>query len=273
MAEDTDFPNILRIGELIMLLTADVGNTNIKLGIYNGDELRFKLRFSTDTSKTSDELAVELYTFFQIYHIDTARISASIISSVVPKITQPLTEAIRVVTGAKSLVVGPGLKTGMELRIDRPETLGGDIVCGCVGALEKYGGPVIMIFMGTATVIAFADENRVYRGGAIAPGVGISLDALTARGALLPAVDLKAPKSVIRTNTVDCIRSGVMFGTACMLDGMIDRFMAEAGADAKIIATGGLAPQMIANCTHDITFDGNIILDGLNAIYKRNRKL
>ena len=273
MAEDTDFPNILRIGELIMLLTADVGNTNIKLGIYNGDELRFKLRFSTDTSKTSDELAVELYTFFQIYHIDTARISASIISSVVPKITQPLTEAIRVVTGAKSLVVGPGLKTGMELRIDRPETLGGDIVCGCVGALEKYCGPVIMIFMGTATVIAFADENRVYRGGAIAPGVGISLDALTARGALLPAVDLKAPKSVIRTNTVDCIRSGVMFGTACMLDGMIDRFMAEAGADAKIIATGGLAPQMIANCTHDITFDGNIILDGLNAIYKRNRKL
>ena len=273
MAEDTDFPNILRIGELIMLLTADVGNTNIKLGIYNGDELRFRLRFSTDTSKTSDELAVELYTFFQIYHIDTARISASIISSVVPKITQPLTEAIRVVTGAKSLVVGPGLKTGMELRIDRPETLGGDIVCGCVGALEKYGGPVIMIFMGTATVIAFADENRVYRGGAIAPGVGISLDALTARGALLPAVDLKAPKSVIRTNTVDCIRSGVMFGTACMLDGMIDRFMAEAGADAKIIATGGLAPQMIANCTHDITFDGNIILDGLNAIYKRNRKL
>ena len=273
MAEETDFPNILRIGELIMLLTADVGNTNIKLGIYNGDELRFKLRFSTDTSKTSDELAVELYTFFQIYHIDTARISASIISSVVPKITQPLTEAIRVVTGAKSLVVGPGLKTGMELRIDRPETLGGDIVCGCVGALEKYGGPVIMIFMGTATVIAFADENRVYRGGAIAPGVGISLDALTARGALLPAVDLKAPKSVIRTNTVDCIRSGVMFGTACMLDGMIDRFMAEAGADAKIIATGGLAPQMIANCTHDITFDGNIILDGLNAIYKRYRKL
>ena len=129
-----------------------------------------------------------------------------------------------------------------------------------------------MIFMGTATVIAYADENRVYRGGAIAPGVGISLDALTNRGALLPAVDLKAPKSVIRTNTVDCMRSGVMFGTACMLDGMIDRFTEEAGADAKIIATGGLAPQMIANCTHEIRFDENIILDGLNAIYKRNKK-
>ena len=255
-----------------MLLTADVGNTNIKLGIYENDRLHFKLRFSTDPGKTRDELAVELYTFFQIYAIDTAYITASIISSVVPKVTQPLREAIEIVTGAKSLVVAPGLKIGMELRIDRPETLGGDIVCGCVGALEKYGGPVIMIFMGTATVIAYADENRVYRGGAIAPGVGISLDALSSRGALLPAVDLKAPKSVIRTNTVDCMRSGVMFGTACMLDGMIDKFTAEAGKTCKIIATGGLAPQMIENCSHKILFDENIILDGLNAIYKKNRR-
>ena len=126
--------------------------------------------------------------------------------------------------------------------------------------------------MGTATVIAYADENRVYRGGAIAPGVGISLDALSSRGALLPAVDLKAPKSVIRTNTVDCMRSGVMFGTACMLDGMIDKFTAEAGKTCKIIATGGLAPQMIENCSHEILFDENIILDGLNAIYKKNRR-
>lgn len=255
-----------------MLLTADVGNTNIKLGIYDNDELKFKLRFSTDERKTGDELAVELYTFFEIYGIDTAKISASIISSVVPKITQPLREAIEIVTGAKSLVIGPGLKIGMELRIDRPETLGGDIVSGCVGALEKFGGPLIMIFMGTATVIVYVDENRVYHGGAIAPGAGISLDALSNKGALLPAVDLKAPKRVIRTNTVDCIRSGVMFGTACMLDGMIDKFINETGKDCKIIATGGLAPQMIASCSHDIIFDENIILDGLNYIYKKNRK-
>ena len=134
-----------------MLLTADVGNTNIKFGLFEGDELKFKLRISTDTRKTSDEIAVELFTFFQIYHIDNKAIDAAIISSVVPKITQPLRDAIEVSTGAKSLVVGPGLKTGIELRIDRPETLGGDIVCGCVGALEKYGGPLIMIFMGTAT--------------------------------------------------------------------------------------------------------------------------
>ena len=255
-----------------MLLTADVGNTNIKLGIYDNDRLRFKLRFSTDAGKTSDEMAVELFTFFQIYHIDMSKINASIISSVVPKVTQPLMDAIRVVTGAKSLVIGPGLKIGMELRIDRPETLGGDIVCGCVGAYEKYGGPVIVIFMGTATVIAYVDEHCAYHGGIIAPGVGISLDALTSRGALLPAVDLQAPKKAICTNTVDCMRSGIMNGTSCMLDGMLDMFMKETGKTCRIVSTGGLAPQMICNCTHDIRFEENIILHGLKSIYRRNRR-
>ena len=255
-----------------MLLTADVGNTNIKLGIFENDVLKYKLRFSTDDKKTSDEFAVQLYTFFEIYDIDYHQITGSIVSSVVPKVTQPLTDAIQIVMGVRSLVIGPGLKTGMDLKIDRPETLGGDIVCGCVGAYEKFGGPVIVVFMGTATVIAYVDENCAYYGGIIAPGVGISLDALSSRGALLPAVDLKAPKSVIRTNTVDCMRSGVMFGTACMLDGMIDKFTAEAGKECKIIATGGLAPQMIENCAHDILFDENIILDGLNEIYKKNRR-
>ncbi|MBQ6387165.1 MAG: type III pantothenate kinase [Ruminococcus sp.] len=254
-----------------MLLTADVGNTNIKFGLYEGDLLKYKLRIATDTRKTCDEIAVSLFTFFQIHHIDRKTISAAIISSVVPKITQPLRDAILIATNAKSLVVGPGLKTGMELRIDRPETLGGDIVCGCVGALEKYGAPLIMIFMGTATVIGYVDSHRAYRGGAIAPGVGISLDALTNNGALLPAVELRAPKTVIRTNTVDCIRSGVMFGTACMIDGMIDQFAREAGENCTVIATGGLAPQMIQNCAHKIIYDENIILDGLRNIYYRNK--
>ena len=174
-------------------------------------------------------------------------------------------------TGARSLIIGPGLKSGMDLKIDRPETLGGDIVCGCVGAFGKYGGPLIVIFMGTATVIAYVDERCAYRGGIIAPGVGISLDALTSRGALLPAVDLQAPQKAICTNTVDCIRSGVVNGTACMLDGLIDKFVAETGRECKIVATGGLAPQMIKNCTHQISFEENLILDGLLSIYRRNK--
>ena len=255
-----------------MLLTADVGNTNIKLGIFEGDELRYKLRFSTNDKMTSDEFAVELYTFFQIYDIDYKKIDGSIISSVVPKVTQPLVDAIEIVMGVRSLIIGPGLKTGMDLKIDRPETLGGDIVCGCVGTYEKYGGPLIVIFMGTATVVAYVDENCAYRGGIIAPGVGISLDALTSRGALLPAVDLMAPKKAICTNTVDCMRSGIMNGTSCMLDGMIDLFMRETGKSCKIVATGGLAPQMIQNCTHEIAYEENIILNGLKSIYAKNHR-
>lgn len=255
-----------------MLLTADVGNTNIKLGIFDGDDLRYKLRFSTNDKMTSDEFAVELYTFFQIYDIDYKKIDGSIISSVVPKVTQSLVDAIEIVMGVRSFIIGPGLKTGMDLKIDRPETLGGDIVCGCVGTYEKYGGPIIVIFMGTATVIAYVDENCAYRGGIIAPGVGISLDALTSRGALLPAVDLMAPKKAICTNTVDCMRSGIMNGTSCMLDGMIDLFMRETGKSCKIVATGGLAPQMIQNCTHEIVYEENIILNGLKSIYAKNRR-
>ena len=255
-----------------MLLTADVGNTNIKLGLFDGDELTCKIRFSTDTCQTSDEFAVELYTFFQIYKIDAQSITSSIISSVVPKVTYPLKTAIQTVTGAKSFIVGPGLKTGLDIKIEHPETLGADIVAGCVGACEKYDGPFIMIFMGTATAIAYVDENHAYHGGAIAPGVGISLDALTQNGALLSSVDLKAPKKAISSNTTDCIRSGIMFGTACMLDGMIDRFIQETKKECTVIATGGLAPLMIKNCTHQIVFEDNIILDGLNYIYKRNKK-
>lgn len=257
-------------GGFIMLLTADVGNTNIKLGIFDGDKLVHKMRFSTDTRKTSDEFAVVLYAFFQVYNIDVGVIDASIISSVVPKATQPLRDAIKIVTGKKSFIIGPGLKTGMDLKIDRPETLGGDIVCGCVGAFEKYGGPLVMIFMGTATVLAYVDENFAYRGGVIAPGVGISLDALTQNGALLPSVDLRAPKNVICTNTVDCIRSAMTYGSACMIDGLIDKFCEEKGKECKIIATGGLAESIVCNCRHEITYDENIILEGLNNIYQKN---
>lgn len=255
-----------------MLLTVDVGNTNVKLGIYDGDELKFKLKFSTDVSKTSDEFAVELYTFFQIYNIDVKSIDASIISSVVPNITYPLRTAISTVTGVRSIVLGPGVKTGLDIKIEHPETLGADIVAGCVGACEKYGGPFIIVFMGTATAIVYVDENNTYHGGAIAPGVAISLEALTNKGALLSSVELKAPKKAISSNTTDCIRSGIMFGNACMLDGMIDKFYEELGKECKIVATGGLANLVTKNCRHEIIVDENIILDGLLSIYNKNKK-
>ncbi len=255
-----------------MLLTADVGNTNIKLGIYEGEALKFKLIFSTNNCKTSDEFAVELYTFCQIYGIDAKEIDSSIISSVVPKVTSPLKTAIETVTGVKSMVIGPGIKTGLDIKIDRPDTLGGDIVAGCVGASFKYDGPLIVIFMGTATAITYVDENGAYIGGAIAPGVGISLDALTSNGALLSSVDLKAPKKVISANTTDCIRSGIMFGTACMLDGIIDKFIEESKKDCTIIATGGFSQMMTDCCKHKIIVEDNLILEGLRLIHDKNKR-
>lgn len=255
-----------------MLLTADVGNTNIKLGVFDGDKLTCKIRFSTDTCQTSDEFAVELYAFFQIYKIDSQSITSSIISSVVPKVTYSLKTAIQTVTRAKSFVVGPGLKTGLNIKIEHPKLSERILLPDASVRAQSITGSLIMIFMGTATAIAYVDENHNYYGGAIAPGVGISLDALTRNGALLSSVDLKAPGKSISSNTTDCIRSGVMFGTACMLDGMIDRFVRETKKECTVIATGGLAPLMIKNCTHKIVFDENIILDGLNYIYKRNKK-
>jgi type III pantothenate kinase len=144
------------------------------------------------------------------------------------------------------------------------------MVAGSVGVGKKYGFPCIVIFMGTATAIVYVDKNKAYWGGSICPGVGISLDALTSRGALLSSVDLRAPKKVISTNTTDSIRSGIVFGTACMIDGMIDKFVKEAECECKIIATGGLAKQIIKNCSHKIIYDENIILEGLNSIYKKN---
>ena len=250
-----------------MLLTADVGNTNIKLGIFEGDVLRYKLRFATNDKMTSDEFAVELYTFFQIYRIDYKKIDGAIISSVVPKVTDPLREAIEIVTKARSLVIGPGLKSGMDLKIDRPETLGGDIVCGCVGAYEKFGGPVIVIFMGTATVIAYVDENCVYHGGIIAPGVGISLDALTARASQLSGIGIEPPKRVISKNTIECMKSGVLYSSAGAIDGCIERMEEELGMRTTVVATGGLAKKIIPYCKRDIILDEELLLKGLYVIY------
>ena len=254
-----------------MLLTIDVGNTNIKLGIFDKKELVFKFSCATDLRKTADEFAVEFFTFFQIHNIDVNSINHSIISSVVPKVTRPLMEAVKTVTGTRCLIVGPGIKTGLDIKIDRPETLGADIVAGSVAACEKYGCPNITIFMGTATVVIYNDKNGAYCGGAIMPGVSISLDALTKHGALLSSVDLVAPKKAICTNTADCTRSGVVLGNAFMLDGFIDKFKEEAEiTDCPIISTGGLSKQIIKNCKNKIINDENLILDGLRIISERN---
>lgn len=253
-----------------MLLCTDVGNTNIKFGLYENEKQIVKLRFATDSKKTDDEFAVELYTIFHINNIDISKIDGSIISSVVPKVTDSLVKAIKTVTGNDSIVLGPGVKAGLDIRIDNPSTLGTDIVAMCVAVKEMYTCPAVIIGLGTATTILYLNEKKCYCGGAISPGVGISLDALTNNGALLPSTDLKPPKKVINTNTEDCIRSGIIFGTACMLDGMIDRYNKETGVTSTIVATGGLASAIIGNCKHDIIINDDLVLEGLRIIYKKN---
>ena len=255
-----------------MLLCADVGNTNIKFALYKNDEQLLKMRFFTNAHKTADDFAVDLYTIFQINKIDTNKINGAIISSVVPKITKPLSEAIEKVTTAKPLIIGPGIKTGLDMRIDNPATLGSDLVAMCVAVKELYRCPAIVIGLGTATTILYMNQNKAYCGGAIAPGVSISLDALTNNGALLPSIDIKAPKKVIGTNTEDCISSGLVYGTACMLDGMIERYCDETGENCTVIATGGLANSIAKNCKSDIIINDDLILDGLKIIYKKNTK-
>lgn len=255
-----------------MLLCTDVGNTNIKFALYKDEKQIVKLRFSTDAKKTDDELAVELYTIFNINNVNIEDIDGSIISSVVPAVTESLVKAIKTVTDNDSIVLGPGVKSGLDLRIDNPASLGSDIVAMCVAVKELYSCPAIIIGLGTATTILYLNEKKCYCGGAICPGIRISLDALTNNGALLPSIELQPPKKAINTNTEDCIRSGVILGTASMLDGMIDRYNEEAGVNSTVVATGGLASSVIGNCKHDILVNDDLVLDGLRIIYAKNKK-
>lgn len=253
-----------------MLLTIDVGNTNIKLGIYDGDELHRIIKISTDSHKTADEIAVELYTLMQVYSVDAYSIDGCIICSVVPRITNRLKAAVKSVTGVDALIVGPGIKTGVNICIDDPATLGADLVVACAAAQSMFDNPCIVISMGTATAMFVIDENRRMLGGTISPGVSISLDALTAHGALLPAISLNAPDHIIGKNTDDSIRAGVVLGTACMIDGMIDKIEKEIGKKCSVVATGGIAPMIVNNCSHDIVLKDDLILEGLRIIYKKN---
>mgnify|MGYP002516886888 CR=1 FL=1 len=253
-----------------MLLTIDVGNTNIKLGIYDGDELHRIIKISTDSHKTADEIAVELYTLMQVYSVDAYSIDGCIICSVVPRITNRLKAAVKSVTGVDALIVGPGIKTGVNICIDDPATLGADLVVACAAAQNMFSTPCIVISMGTATAMFAIDEKRRMLGGTIAPGVSISLDALTAHGALLPAISLNAPDHIIGKNTDDSIRAGVVLGTACMIDGMIDKIEKEIGKKCSVVATGGIAPMIVNNCSHDIVLKDDLILEGLRIIYKKN---
>ena len=255
-----------------MILAIDVGNTNIVLGCIDAGEIRSIVRIKTSIGETGSEYAIKLKQLLEFYDFDPKSFEGAIISSVVPPVTASLTAAVKRITGLDCIVVGPGMKTGMNVRIDDPSTLAGDLVVGSVAAMACYGAPAIVMDMGTATTIVVIDKDNCYRGGAIIPGVKLSYAALASGTSLLPDISITAPKKVVATNTVDSMRSGAVFGTAATIDGMIDRMEAELGYSCKVIATGGLSQAITPYCRREITCDPDLLLKGLWVLYEKNKK-
>ena len=254
-----------------MILAVDIGNSNIVLGCMEGSEILFEARVQTDTVKTSDEYCIQLKTLLDVYGVDIKKIEGSIVASVVPQVLNSVQTAIKKLTGTAPLVVGPGIKTGLNILIENPASVGADLVVGAVAALRGHEPPLIVIDMGTATTMTVLNEKGAVIGGSVIPGVKISLDALTQRTALLPGIQLDQPKAAIGRNTIDCMRSGIMLGSACMLDGLIDRMEEELGCKTTVIATGGIAKFVIPLCRHKMILEKDLILYGLAALYRANR--
>ena len=255
-----------------MVFTVDIGNSNIVIGVIKDREVLFVERVSTDIGATALEYAVIFRSALEMHRIPLDGIDGSIISSVVPPLTVMVNEAILKLTGTEALVVGPGIKTGLHIAIDNPAQLGADMVVGAVAAIDKYPLPQIVIDMGTATTISAIDENGKFLGGTIGPGMRTALDSLVSNTAQLPNIGFEAPPHVIGKNTVDSMKSGVLFGNAAMLDGMIDRIEAELGRPATVIATGGLAQFIIPLCRHEIIYDEQLLLAGLALLYDKNTR-
>ena len=255
-----------------MILTIDIGNSNIVLGGVREDTIVFEARLRTEATKTSDQYCVDLKILLDMYGVRPEDVEGCIVSSVVPQVLNSFQTAIKKLTGKTALVVGPGIKTGLDIRLENPGQTGADLVVADVAALREHKPPLIVIDMGTATTMSVLDSNGAHIGGCIIPGVKISLDALTDRTALLPGLQLDQPKRAIGRNTIDAMRSGIMIGTACMLDGMIDRMEQELGCKTTVIATGGIAKFIVPLCKTPIIYDKDLLIKGLAHLYRENKK-
>ena len=254
-----------------MILTIDIGNSNIVLGGVKDDQIVFEARLRTEATKTSDQYCVDLKILMEVYGVSNKDIEGTIIASVVPQVLNSMRTAIQKLTGKVPLVVGPGLKTGLNILLENPGQTGADLVVADVAALREHKPPLIVIDMGTATTMSVLDKNGAHIGGCIIPGVKIALDALTDRTALLPGLQLDQPKKAIGRNTIDAMRSGIMLGTACMLDGMVERMEAELGCKTTVIITGGIAKFIAPMCKTPMIYDKDLIIKGLAALYRDNR--
>ena len=255
-----------------MLLAIDIGNTNLVIGCIQDDQILFKARIATDRLRTSDQYGVEIKNMMEAYGVRIQDIDDCIISSVVPPVFNSVRTGVIKIIGKQPMVVGPGLKTGLNIQVDVPSQVGSDRIVIAVAALAEYKAPLVLMDLGTATTMEVVEPDNVYLGGVIFPGVKVSLEALTSRAAQLPAISLDRPKQVVGKNTVDCMRSGMMFGTAAMIDGLVDRIEEELGHPSTLIATGGMAQFVTPLCRHEIILEKDLLLKGLNIIYKKNKK-
>lgn len=254
-----------------MIIAVDVGNTNIVIGFLEGEELINECRLSTSADDSSEEYAIKFNSIFEICNINVNDIEGSVLSSVVPPLNRTISKALMIITGKKPIVVGPGVKTGLNIKINNPAELGADMVVGAVAGIAKYPCPQIIFDLGTATTASVIDSKGGFLGGAILCGVKTGLNALCSSTAQLPQIEIIAPESAIGANTIDSMRSGTVFGAAAMIDGLIKRFETELGEKATVIITGGLGGVIAKNCESDVIVDRNLLIDGLRLIYEKNK--
>lgn len=253
-----------------MLLAIDIGNTNITLGLFSDGILTTTARIATDPTRTPDQYAMEIKNVLELHGQEIGEVEDCIISAVVPTVGAAISAAVTLLCDTVPLMLGPGVKTGLNIKIDNPAQLGADIAAAAVGALAEYTMPCIVIDMGTATTVSALDRNGCFLGCSIAAGVKLTLKALAEATAALPAVNIAVPHSVIGRNTVDSMESGIVFGTAALLDGLIERIEEELGGPATVVATGGLSKEIIPFCKREIIYNANLLLDGLRLIYEKN---
>lgn len=254
-----------------MILTVDIGNTNIVFGIFDGDKVALESRMDTDKNRMADQYAVTLAQLFNLYGLNISDIEGAVISSVVPPVSDQLKAAVKRVFGVEPVIVGAGVKTGLNILIDDPSTLGADLACGGAAARELYPLPCIVIDLGTASKVYAVNKDGAFIGGIIAPGIKISLEALASGTMSLPMISLEGKTNVIGTNTVDCMRSGILYGHAGMLDFFIDSFQEQLGK-STVVVTGGFGSLIKDYCRNDFIIDKQLVLKGLKIIYEKNSK-
>ncbi len=254
-----------------MVLAIDIGNTNVVIGCIEGEKISFVERIHTDVKKSELEYAISFKNVLELYGIDRGKFTGGIISSVVPPATNTIRNAAKKVIGREILVVGPGVKTGLDIKIDNPAQLGPGLVVGAVAGIEEYSCPLVIVDMGTATAFTVVNEKRQVIGGMILPGARVALDSLISRTSQLPKISLDPPKKLIGSNTVDCMKSGVIYGNAACIDGMVDRIRRELQTEPTVVATGGLAKSIIPYCQEKIVIDDALLLKGLKLIYQKNQ--